>query len=380
MSSLPIPSVNSTKIVLITGINGYIASHIGLLFLKSGYTVHGTSRSQSSAHRLLDPDPDSPGPFHPYAAQYQHLIVPDITAPGAFDEAVRGVYAIIHVASPVDFSFKTVDEFFVPAVQGNLSILNSALKHAGPQLESFVLTSSIAAVSDRWKQPPGHAYTEEDWNTSGEGIARNPETFSGPIAYGASKAASEKAMWDWHSTHKPSFVCTAINPGVVTGPPILLPDSPEKLNLTLLPIWKIYAGECEDSNTRLPPQIGGASYIDVRNVAELHFWAATHPEIAGGERYLATNGKAPPQAIADILRKRFPEREILVGSPGEGYVEGTYWYDENALEGTAVARKAYLALGRDVGYTGFIGFEKSVLDSVSSFERMWPGRARNFKR
>ena len=370
-------AVNGHKIVLITGINGYIASHIGLILLQKGYSVRGTSRSASAAHRLLSlpsspPHATEAGPFHAYATQYQHVLVPDITLPGAFDDAVRGVYSIIHTASPVDFTLTTVDEFFTPAIQGNLSILNSAKGHAGPQLSSFVLTSSIAAVVDRWKQPPAHVYTEADWNTSGEAVAR--ESFTAPVAYGASKTAAERTLWTWRDENKPAFSCSAINPGVVTGPPVLWPDDPAGLNLTLKPIWQLYAGEID----AMPPQIGGASYIDVRDVAAMHVWAALNTEKSNGQRYLMTNGKAPPQATADILRKTYRDREILEGTPGEGYVPGKYWFAENALDGMPIATKAYEAMGVREG--GFIGFEKSVLDSVVAMEKRWPGRTKKFKK
>lgn len=354
-------SVNQSLIVLITGINGYIAAHIGQNLLQKGHTVRGTSRSASAKSRLLS------NAFKGFESQYQHVEVPDITIDGAFNEAVKGVHAIIHVASPVDFTLKSVDAFFIPAIRGNLSILNSAKTHAGPQLKSFVLTSSIAAIADRWKQPVDHAYTEVDWNTSGEAVAR--AEFNPLIAYGASKAAAERALWDWRDQHKPSFACAAINPGVVTGPPVTWPDAPDKLNVTLQPVWTIYSGTA----TTMPPQIGGATYIDVRDVSDLHIFAALNPKQSDGQRYLATNGKAPPQATADILRKKFPERDIIEGEPGKGYVQGSYWFPEG--ESTAVATKAYEAMGVE----RFIGFEQSILDSVQAFEDRWPGLAKNFK-
>ena len=359
---------NAHKIILITGINGYIASHIALQLLKKGYSVRGTSRSASAAQRLVSPDG---GPFHPYHAQFQHMVVPDITVPSAFDDAVKGVYSIIHTASPVDFSLKSVDEFFIPAIQGNISILNSAKSHTG-HLASFVLTSSIAAVVDKWKHSsPGHIYTEGDWNTSGEAVAR--ENFTAPVAYGASKAAAERALWEWVSKNKPSFACAAINPSVVTGPPILWPDSPAALNETLKPVWQIYANEADT----LPPQIGGAAYVDVRDVAAVHVFAALSPEKSNGQRYLTTNGKAPPQAIADILRAHYPDRKIIEGTPGEGYIPGTFWFKEDAAEGLPIATKAYQALGVKEG--GFIKYDKSVLDTVQAMEQRWPGKATNLK-
>lgn len=354
------PHETNGKIILITGINGYIATHIGLQFLRKGYTVRGTSRSISARDHLLS------GAFKGYESQYQHVEVKDIVAKGAFDEAVRAVHAIIHTASPVDFTLKTVDEFFGPAIGGNLSILESAKYRAGPQLEAFVVTSSVAAIVDRWKQEPDHDYTEADWNTSGEAIAR--ENFSAPVAYGASKSAAERAVWDWVSTNKPSWSVAAINPAVVTGPPISFPASPDKLNETLLPIWRIYAGEVDT----MPPQIGGAGYIDVRDVARMHVWAAEHHEQSNGQRYLLANGKAPPQAAADLLRDKFPERDIIVGEPGKGYTPD-YWFVKG--ETSLVSTKALQALGVE----RFISFDRSVLDTVDAFEKRWPGLAKNLK-
>ena len=230
------------------------------------------------------------------------------------------------------------------------------------------IQADLSRRADRWKQPIDHAYTEDDWNTSGEAVAR--AEFSAPVAYGASKVLAERALVGyWVEANKPSFACAAINPGVVTGPPVTWPDTPDKLNTTLLPVWNIYSGQAKT----VPPQIGNAAYCDVRDVAALHVWAALHPSQSGGQRYLATNGKAPPQAAADLLRKRFPERDIVVGEPGMGYVATSYWFP--AGEASAVATKAYKAMGVE----RFIGYEKSIMDTVEAFEKKWPGTAQGFK-
>ena len=72
------------KTVLITGINGYIASVLGLQVLSKGYNLRGTSRSKDHAAALLD------HAYKEYASHVEILEVQDITEPGAFDEAVRG--------------------------------------------------------------------------------------------------------------------------------------------------------------------------------------------------------------------------------------------------------------------------------------------------
>ena len=271
----------------------------------------------------------------------------------------------MHTASPVDFTLTTVDDFMHPAVNGNISILNSTLC-AGPQLTSFVLTSSIASIVDVSK-PDDYAFTEEDWNVNGEAVARK-EFRAGP-AYGASKAAAERAMWRWKEMHRPSFSVGAVNPAVVTGPPVSFPSSPDKLNTTLKPVWQIYSGEAKT----IPAGIGGQTYVDVRDVSALHIWCMEHPDASNGQRYMAANGKGTTQAVADILRKAFPTRDIVVGEPESDYVPGTYDYP--AGKRSLRATKAYKAMGVE----SFIGFEQSILDTVQSFEERWPGLAKNVK-
>ncbi len=73
------------KTVLISGINGYIASNIGLELLRKGYTVRGTSRSATAKDGLLAVA------FEGYESRYEHNVVVDITEKGAFEEAVKGI-------------------------------------------------------------------------------------------------------------------------------------------------------------------------------------------------------------------------------------------------------------------------------------------------
>jgi nucleoside-diphosphate-sugar epimerase len=72
------------QVVLVTGINGYIASCLGLELLKQGYTLRGTARRASSTDILKQ------GAYQPYAERFTAYDVPDMTVPGAFDEAVKG--------------------------------------------------------------------------------------------------------------------------------------------------------------------------------------------------------------------------------------------------------------------------------------------------
>ena len=77
--------MSQNSIVLVTGANGYIAARTAEAFLKAGYSVRGTVRSKSSAKDLVDA-------LSEYAGRFELVEVPDITVPGAFDEAVKGEF------------------------------------------------------------------------------------------------------------------------------------------------------------------------------------------------------------------------------------------------------------------------------------------------
>lgn len=80
---MSIPESNG-KILLITGVNSYLGSVLGLLVLSKGYSLRGTVRNKSSIADLLD------GAYAPYATRVSILEVKDMTLQGAYDEAVQG--------------------------------------------------------------------------------------------------------------------------------------------------------------------------------------------------------------------------------------------------------------------------------------------------
>ena len=118
-------SVEPGSLVLITGINGHIASAIAMRLLQKGYKVRGTVRELKRAQFIQKE-------FSKYAGNLHIVEVPVITAPNAFTEALKGtsllcqrhismliriigVDAVIHTASPVTFDAK------VPAEQASIS-------------------------------------------------------------------------------------------------------------------------------------------------------------------------------------------------------------------------------------------------------------------
>lgn len=109
----------SNPTVLLTGGNGFIASHILSQLISAGYAVTATLRSPSKAQALLSTHPE-------WEHKIKFVYVPELTATNAFDEVFEKVTAgggvfdyVIHTASPVTFVVQDVEKDLVePAVQG----------------------------------------------------------------------------------------------------------------------------------------------------------------------------------------------------------------------------------------------------------------------
>ena len=73
------------SLVLVTGVNGYIASHITEKLLEHGYRVRGTVRDAYKAdymHALFDEKYGE--------VAFEHQVVRDMATDGAFDEVMKG--------------------------------------------------------------------------------------------------------------------------------------------------------------------------------------------------------------------------------------------------------------------------------------------------
>jgi nucleoside-diphosphate-sugar epimerase len=81
------PAIPLDSVVLVTGVNGFIGSHIADQFLQAGYKVRGTVRKASKADGLKALWEKKYGP-----GQFEVVEVPEMAVKGAFDEAVKGMF------------------------------------------------------------------------------------------------------------------------------------------------------------------------------------------------------------------------------------------------------------------------------------------------
>lgn len=124
----------SRTTVFITGATGFIGAHVALEALKAGHNVKLSVRREGQIESLRQA-------LDAFADRLEFVTVPDYTASGVFDEALKGTDYVIHVASPLA---KPNEDLLTPAVRGTTSILESASKT--PSIKKVVVTASVASL------------------------------------------------------------------------------------------------------------------------------------------------------------------------------------------------------------------------------------------
>jgi dihydroflavonol-4-reductase len=263
------------EIVLVTGGSGFLGSWCLVELLQRGYRVRTTVRDLSrepEVRAMLAPEVD--------VGDRLSVLAADLTSDAGWDEAIEGCDYVVHVASPFPPQQPNdPDELIVPAREGALRVLRTALK-AG--VERIVLTSSAVAVANGGEMRGPAPMTEEDWTDPA-----NPNL----TAYGRSKTIAERAAWDLVRESGETRRLSVIAPSAILGPALS-----DDRSYSLQVIERLLAG--------MPglPRLG-FSFVDVRDVADLHVRAMTAPE-AGGERFLGTGPFLWMADVAEILRDR----------------------------------------------------------------------------
>jgi dihydroflavonol-4-reductase len=246
------------------------------LLLERGYDVRTTVRDlarERTVHDAVAAAGVDPG-------SRLSVVAADLKSDDGWDEAVAGCRYALHVASPFPpVQPKDPDELIVPARDGALRVLRAGLA-AG--VERVVMTSSVAAVRGARPSSDAAPYTEADW-TDGENPARTP--------YVRSKTLAEQAAWQQVRDAGAEERLTTVNPGAIIGPALS-----DDHSYSLQAIQRLLDG------MPAAPRLG-FTFVDVRDVADLHIRALTAPE-AGGERFIATDRFLWLTEVAAILRER----------------------------------------------------------------------------
>lgn len=263
--------------VLVTGGSGFIGSHCILALLDAGHQVRATVRNlkrEGEVRAMLKEGGADPGNRLSFAAA-------DLERDAGWAEAVAGCEYVLHVASPFPQTIpKDENELIVPAREGALRVLRAA-RDAG--VKRVVLTSSFAAIG--YGHAPQSAPFEETSWTDPNGDDVRP--------YVKSKTLGERAAWEFIAKEGGGLELCVVNPVGVFGP-VLGPD----YSTSILIVQRLMDGAMPGC----PRLYFGV--VDVRDVADLHVRAMTHPA-AKGERFLAVAGDfMSMRDIAKVLKAR----------------------------------------------------------------------------
>ena len=107
--------------VLLTGISGWIAKHVAIELLNSGYEVLGTVRNKDLIEQTKQTLASQNVPL-----QKLSFVELDLLRDAGWDEAARGCKYIMHVASPFPLKTSRNRESLVPvAKDGTLRVFNT---------------------------------------------------------------------------------------------------------------------------------------------------------------------------------------------------------------------------------------------------------------
>ncbi len=274
--------VNKDDLVLVTGANGFLASHVVRQLLDHGYAVRGTVRDPKSSKCKFLREWQANG-------DKLELVAADLMKDQGWEAACAGCGVVCHMASPVFFDCKrsqAEEKMYKPARDGTRRVLNAA-KKAGT-VKKFVQTSSIAAIIGGHKAPALLEKPEEQWtNIKKKGL--DP--------YYISKTLSEKAAWQFIKEEKAAgneiFDLAVINPCIVWGPPFSPQDGESQKMLREFIMHELLV---------IPDLAIGI--VDVRDVATMHRLAFEKDECAG-KRFVAQSKSVVYKEISKCVKDEF---------------------------------------------------------------------------
>lgn len=251
------------KIILLTGISGFIAKHCAIELLTHGYAVRGTVRSLAKVDEVkatLARNCD---------ISKLELVQADLLSQNGWDSAMQGAYGVLHVASPFPVAEpKDPDELLRPAIDGTMRVLKAAV---AAKVQRFVQTSSTVAIAFGHPKDRVAPFTEDDWT-----IVDGP----GVNSYAKSKTLAEHAARDFIAAKQPDIHYSTVNPGFVLGP-LLDRDIGSSGEVIQMFLRGKYPG-C--------PRLS-FPVVDVRDIAKMHRLALETPRPSGG-RYMGVSETA----------------------------------------------------------------------------------------
>ncbi|KAI2602718.1 NAD(P)-binding protein [Hypoxylon sp. NC1633] len=338
------PKIPRGSTVLVTGANGLIASHAVDQLLAVGYDVRGTVRDPNKCAWMKPLFASR----HP-SRHFDIVQVSDFGAPGAWNEAVKGVAGVAAVAGEADLTIQDVDNGIEKEMPWNEALLQAAKDE--PSVKSFVYTSSAWAA---WTPDPTKKVELTEWSYNDDAVRlvrsdATPEE-KGIAPYMAFKALLEQRIWDWVKREKPSFSFNTILPSTVIGE--CLDPKNQGIPSTCGLVKVLADGVNLDVFSQLPAQW----HSDTRDTGLLYVAALVTPGV-DGERLFPFSDRYSWPRIAQILKKLYPQKDIPA-------------LEENGWDQNEVPNKRGEELLRGLGQDGWTTLEDSVKACAASFAQL----------
>ncbi|MBC8038126.1 MAG: NAD-dependent epimerase/dehydratase family protein, partial [Rhizobiales bacterium] len=252
-----INSETEAQTVLVTGGSGFTAGWIIIALLNRGYLVRTTIRSRTREAEVRA----AMGRQSGYVDRLTFCSA-DLLNDVGWEKATEHTDYIIHVASPLPVGEFRGTDLIAAAREGTMRVLRAGEKTG---VKRFVLTGSVAAALP----PAGYAGGPTD-----ETVWTDPAN-KATDEYARSKTLAELAAWQFVRDHRGESTLTTILPNMIQGPVIGRDPGASAEVVQRMLLGKVPA----------IPRIG-FGIVDVRDLADIHVAALTHPA-AAGQRLIA---------------------------------------------------------------------------------------------
>ncbi|KAH6628045.1 hypothetical protein F5144DRAFT_495075 [Chaetomium tenue] len=360
--SRPTPRALPDKLILVTNGTHPLQLQIIKQLLQAGSRVRTTVPSSSPSEWL---DKLFARFVHTNAFQRVKTSPRFPNHPSTYQLAVRGVHAIVHDATPPEFSTKTpIAEAWAHTERGVLALLEAAARE--PSVEALTYTSALMGEAAAAAVPSVGG--EEEEVVGGAEAVRNSCLVKG-----------EETLWGWVRDKKPRFKVNVVSPANVIGYHFAPLYTQDWMNW----VWTMYW-----NGGRAPLEIQGAGvtqahwYVDVEDVALLHI-ASIFDERIRGERLQAWGWYRDRNDVIDIMRDHtILEGRRMLGAEFDfqkAWEEAAKRYPIIDDDGTpceqiypsSARALAIFADGRWKGYGRWKEFERTIRQSLAFFDVNW---------
>lgn len=271
------------------------------------------------------------------------LVVANTSKPGDFDEAVKGVSAIIHLANIGDYT-PDPNVGFASAIEAALTVCRSAAKEAS--VKRFVVAAGL--WSSVWPKP-GETKTvgQDTWNDDLVKVAQAPPPYELsrilPVYLGA-RVEAEKAVWKFAKDENVPWELNSVSPCWILGDPL---DARHYGPMPTQLLQQLYLGKTDalKDNTTI-------YYTHVSDAAVIYVAAAIDPDVKGARIPALAESFNWNNALA-IMRKAYPEEDFE-----EDFVPGDPVLSYN-VENDIAPELLQKWAGRD-----WISLEKGITETI----------------